>query len=154
MTFLAEGRQLIVVPVGGKGYGTGWIAFGLPVSANEPGVYSAAQAKHGEQLYSTHCAACHGATLGGSEHSPGLEGGSFWGQWDGETVRHLYSRIISTMPPTAPGSLERTDVIDIVTYILQSNGLPAGEKAIGDPNQLNALKLQGPKRPAGSQEEE
>jgi len=50
MTFLAQGRQLIVVPVGGKGYGTGWMAFGLPVSANETGVYSAAQAKHGEQL--------------------------------------------------------------------------------------------------------
>jgi glucose dehydrogenase len=153
MTFLTNGRQLIVVPVGGKGYGTAWMAFGLPVSANEPGVYSAAQAKHGEQLYSTRCAACHGETLDGSEHAPGLQGGSFWGQWDGETVRHLYSRIISTMPPTAPGSLERMDTIDITSYILQSNGLPAGEKAIEDPNQLNALKLQGPKRP-GSQKEE
>ena len=30
MTFLTNGRQLIVVPVGGKGDGTGWMAFGLP----------------------------------------------------------------------------------------------------------------------------
>jgi quinoprotein glucose dehydrogenase len=29
MTYLAAGRQVIIVPVGGKGYGAGWIALGL-----------------------------------------------------------------------------------------------------------------------------
>jgi quinoprotein glucose dehydrogenase len=29
MTYLAGGKQIIVVPVGGKGYGAGWIALGL-----------------------------------------------------------------------------------------------------------------------------
>jgi hypothetical protein len=57
------------------------------------------------------------------------------------------------MPPTAPGSLERTDAIDITAYILQSNGLPVGEKALDDPNQLNVLKLQGPKQPRSQKEE-
>ncbi len=30
MTYMAGGKQIIVVPVGGKGYGAGWIALGLP----------------------------------------------------------------------------------------------------------------------------
>jgi hypothetical protein len=29
MTFQAGGKQYIVVPVGGAGYGGGWICFGL-----------------------------------------------------------------------------------------------------------------------------
>ena len=29
MTYMADGKQFIVVPVGGKGYGGGWIALGL-----------------------------------------------------------------------------------------------------------------------------
>jgi quinoprotein glucose dehydrogenase len=30
MTYMAGGKQFIVVPIGGKGYGGGWIALGLP----------------------------------------------------------------------------------------------------------------------------
>jgi quinoprotein glucose dehydrogenase len=30
MTYMADGKQFIVVPVGGKGYGAGWIAYSLP----------------------------------------------------------------------------------------------------------------------------
>ncbi|PWU07254.1 MAG: hypothetical protein C5B51_10385 [Terriglobia bacterium] len=30
MTFMAGGKQYLVVPVGGRGYGAGWIAFALP----------------------------------------------------------------------------------------------------------------------------
>jgi quinoprotein glucose dehydrogenase len=30
MTYMEHGKQVIIVPVGGRGYGAGWIAFGLP----------------------------------------------------------------------------------------------------------------------------
>lgn len=30
MTYVAGGKQFIVVPVGGAGYGAGWIALNLP----------------------------------------------------------------------------------------------------------------------------
>jgi quinoprotein glucose dehydrogenase len=30
MTYISGGKQYIVVPVGGKSYGGGWIALGLP----------------------------------------------------------------------------------------------------------------------------
>jgi glucose dehydrogenase/cytochrome c5 len=144
MTYLEGGRQLIVLPVGGKGYGAGWVGLGLPASPTQPGIYSTAQAMRGQSVYGAKCSACHGAELGGSEHAPPLKGRRFWAEWDQETVRALYSRIISTMPPSDPGSLAPNDTIDIVTYLLQSNGLPAGEKAIENPNELNVIKLKRP----------
>jgi quinoprotein glucose dehydrogenase len=144
MTYMENGRQLIIVPVGGKGYGAGWVAFGLPASPTQPGIYSTAQAMRGQSVYGAKCSACHGVDLSGGDHAPPLKGARFWREWDQETVRTLYSRIISTMPPSDPGSLESKDVIDIVTYLLQSNGLPAGEKSIEDPNQLNVIRLKGP----------
>jgi quinoprotein glucose dehydrogenase len=144
MTYLANGRQLIVVPIGGKGYGAGWVAFGLPVSPTQPGIYTVTQANQGQSLYGAKCAACHGVDLSGGEHAPALKGRAFWSQWDQETVRTLYSRIISTMPPTDPGSLASSDVINLVTYLLESNGLPAGEKAIENPNEMNVLRLKRP----------
>ena len=138
---MENGRQLIVLPIGGKGYGAGWVAFGLPASSTQPGIYSTAQAQAGQSVYGAKCSACHGADLGGSDHAPPLKGRRFWNQWDQETVRTLYSRIISTMPPSDPGSLAPAETIDVVTYLLQSNGLPAGEKAIGSPNELNVIRL-------------
>jgi glucose dehydrogenase len=144
MTYMANGRQLVIVPVGGKGYGAGWIAFGLPASPTQPGIYSTAQAEAGQSAFNAKCSACHGDDLRGSEHAPPLRGRRFWREWDDETVRSLYSRIISTMPPSDPGSLAPKETIDIVTYLLQSNGLPAGDKAIESPNELNVIRLKGP----------
>jgi len=41
-------------------------------------------------------------------------------------------------------SLASKDVLDIGTYLLQSNGLPPGAKRIENPDQLNVSKLKGP----------
>jgi hypothetical protein len=38
----------------------------------------------------------------------------------------LVERTRSTMPPTAAGSLSQNTYFDIVAYLLQMNGLPAG----------------------------
>jgi len=140
MTYMADGKQYIVVPVGGKAYGAGWVALGLGGAS----IFTEAQATHGQTLYRSNCAACHGGNLPG-EHAPPLRGNPFWSQWEHETVRSLYSRIISTMPPDDPGSLAEKDVIDLVAYLLQSNGVPTGSKAIANANELNSVRIQRPK---------
>jgi hypothetical protein len=53
--------------------------------------------------------------------------------------------MISTMPPDSPGSLAEKDVIDIVAFVVQENGLPAGAKTVESANELNNIKLQRPK---------
>ena len=81
----------------------------------------------------------------GGEHAPALTGDNFWAQWDLQTARALYGRIISTMPPDAAGSLSESDTIQVVSYILQLNGLPANGAPIDNANQLNNFKLARPK---------
>jgi quinoprotein glucose dehydrogenase len=150
MTYMANGQQLIVLPIGGKGYGAGWVALGLtgqeaPAVTSTPAAtvaatFSPAQAQQGQSVFESKCAACHGAKLEGGAHAPALTGQAFWTQWDQQTARALYGRIISTMPPDAPGTLPEKDAINVLSYILQSNGLPQGT-AIEDANQLNKLQL-------------
>ncbi len=156
MTYMANGKQLIIVPIGGKGYGAGWLALGVssdrevtsaPAAprATSAATVNLAQAQSGQTVYREKCAACHGENLEGGEHAPALTGNTFWSQWDQQTMRALYGRIISTMPPDNPGSLAEGDVIDIVAHVLQRNGVSTGGAPIGNANQLNTLKLERPK---------
>ena len=157
ITYMTGGRQYIVVPIGGRGYGAAWVALALaPASegvvlttaiptdqeaASTPPIYSEAQAKRGEALFREKCLSCHVESSWG----PPLRGDSFWSFWNHKTARPLYSVIISTMPEASPGSLPEKDVLDLVAYILRLNGLPAGDQDIGSANQLNEVRLVRPR---------
>jgi len=158
VTYLANGKQFVVLPVGGKGYGAGWLALAIaPASesinltrttstqpadnATTPAIYTAAQAKRGETIFKDKCATCHD----GSGFGPVLQDDSFWSAWGGKAARTLYSSIISSMPPMDPGSLSEKSVLDIVAYILQVNALASGTKEIESANELNNVVLVKPK---------
>jgi mono/diheme cytochrome c family protein len=140
MTYMLDGKQYILLPVGGRGYGAGWVALGLGGIS----IYTEAQAQHGGNMYRSKCSGCHGGDLTG-EHAPPLKGEPFWSEWSGETARSLYSRIISTMPPDDAGSLAEKDVIDLMAYLLQVNGMPAGTRTVENAGELNNVRLQKPK---------
>jgi len=90
------------------------------------GVYSAEQAQRGRTIYDTTCASCHdGGTMG-----PELWGDAFLSQWENKDVGAFFIRIQTTMPEDAPGSLSDNEILDVVAYVLQTNGFPAGDKAI------------------------
>ena len=108
-----------------------------------PAVYSKAQAKLGGAIYAQKCQKCHQAS--GNAMGPSLKGDSFWEEWDGKPARALYSRIISTMPADDPGSLPEQDVINIVSFLLEENNLPGGDKDLQSPDALNTIQLQHPK---------
>ena len=91
------------------------------------GVYTEAQAKRGEPLYSQYCASCHGADLAGGEMAPGLTGGEFTANWNDLSVGDLYERIRISMPQNAPvGQAElstNTDELKAIKFLAQK---PAG----------------------------
>jgi cytochrome c len=101
------------------------------------GVYSAEQTKRGRTTYDTKCASCHdGGTMG-----PELWGDAFLASWDNKDLNALFSRIQTTMPEDAPGSLSETEALDVIAYVVQTNGFPAGDKALQSPSALSTIKL-------------
>lgn len=94
------------------------------------GVYTASQAERGGALYQETCASCHGPQLGGIDAAPPLTGGRFASNWNGIKLGDMVERIRITMPQSSPGSLSRADVADVLAYILEVNGFPAGEKEL------------------------
>lgn len=109
------------------------------------GIYSTAQATRGADGFSTYCAACHGASLGGIGEAPGLIGGQFMSDFDGLTVAELFDRIRATMPMTAPGSLKREQYAEILAFVLKSNGFPAGPKDLDYRSEyLSDIRFQPP----------
>src|SRR6187431_1011969 len=91
------------------------------------GVYTAAQADRGKASFTTTCLRCHNADLSG-DRGPALKGERFMTTWGGGSVTRLFEKIRDTMPPFATSTLDDRTKLDIVTYILQTNGFPAGQK--------------------------
>lgn len=107
-----------------------WVAAAQGGVSVWEGVYTAAQARRGEALYTTHCGGCHGAALTGLEAAPALVGDTFNATWEGAPLADLFERIRATMPQTRPGSLTRTQNADVLAYILQVAKYPAGEREL------------------------
>jgi mono/diheme cytochrome c family protein len=101
----------------------------LAVHAQQPrtardGVYTDAQARRGQAVYSERCSTCHGATLGG-DVGPPLAGDDFIKVWGGP-LSELVNKIRNTMPANDPGKLTPQQSADIVAYMLQVAKFPAG----------------------------
>ena len=94
------------------------------------GVYTDAQALRGQEHYKAVCGYCHRDDLsgGGSEAgAPALAGTIFTTQWQDRPLVDLFVTIGTTMPQNEPDSLMPTIVIDIVSFLLQANEVPAGQ---------------------------
>ena len=111
-----------------------------PLSAAGP--YSAAQAERGKALYAKACAACHLDDLRGADYATGLVGEVFRAGWNGKTVEDLFLRVKRTMPQDRPDSLSAREYADVVSYILEQNGVPAGSADLsGEPATLRGVTI-------------
>lgn len=105
-------------------------------------VYTDAQAAHGDSLYKTGCAKCHGTTLAGSDDGTPLTGDTFLGNWNGLTLAELYDKIRTTMPPESPKTIPPDQVTDMLAYLLAQNHFPAGRTALtADVDRLKDVKV-------------
>ena len=95
------------------------------------GVYSAAQAARGEQLYRAQCGDCHGRAMEGAVGPP-LVGDGFLANWSARPLAEAVDRIQKTMPFEKPGSLSRQQSSDLLAYVLQAGRFPAGSADLGE----------------------
>lgn len=95
------------------------------------GAYTDAQADRGFTLYKAKCTTCHGPALGGAiDGGPPLRGKEFYVRWDGTLLNDMVDQISEMMPSDNPKSLKKQDYVDIITFLLRSNGFPAGQKEL------------------------
>ena len=87
------------------------------------GVYTAAQAERGKAIFNTTCLRCHGDDLAGNT-APALKGDRFSDRGAASRSRRCSRKIRDTMPPNFGTILDDQAKLDIVTYILQTNGYP------------------------------
>jgi len=105
------------------------------------GVYTAEQAEAAKKgPFTGLCRRCHSDNLEGSERGPALKGELFMSNWDQQDLDRLRAKIRDTMPPDDPGKLTDDDYVNLVSYILQANGYPAGSANL-EAGALSSIQL-------------
>ena len=104
---------------------------GMPASASSQQVpspqYTTAQADAGKDVFRQSCAFCHEPDLAGGDQAPPLSGEYFASSWGGSPVAAFLSFVRDEMPFDSPGSLDEEAYVEVISYILSFNGIPAGE---------------------------
>jgi cytochrome c len=110
------------------------------------GVFTEAQATRGQNAYKTSCAPCHKADLLGDAGAPALAGPEFFSRWNGSSADDLVKTIRASMPQDAPDTLGTQTYVDLVTFLMKSNGSPAGNSELSmDPAALKQVIVSTPK---------
>jgi len=110
---------------------------GSAIDGQEPkrtvwdGVYTATQAERGRSAYMQSCASCHADDLRGRSTAPSLIEESFLFLWSDMSLGDLFERTRMLMPSDRPGSLAADTYADIIAFIAQKNGFPAGSSELG-----------------------
>jgi cytochrome c len=110
------------------------------------GVYTAAQAMRGREIYRKRCVLCHlddgqgqaampviaGESLEreGDAEAPAIAGEPFQKKWNGRTALALFGTMASTMPVGGVGSLSPAEYADVLAYLFVLNKYPAGTEEL------------------------
>lgn len=131
-TFRSVAAVLVLVLVGACSSGTQAPAempappVETPVENEDPttadGIFTMAQADRGEALFDATCSECHDA-------ADWTETG-FKGRWEDQSVYQLWYYVNERMPYDDPWSLSRQETTDVLTFIFELNGLPAGDEEL------------------------
>ncbi len=106
------------------------------------GVFTAAQADRGRSNFlAGRCGGCHKLDLTG-DRGPALKGDDFLAHWENGSVVTLFDKIRETMPPNGANEVTDDAKVDIVAYLLQQNGYPAGKAELrADSDSLGIIEL-------------
>jgi hypothetical protein len=86
--------------------------------STKEGVYNRDQWLRGRDLYAGLCAGCHPAVT--------HVGPVFTVSWAGKKLSDLFGFLRERMPKNEPGSLSEQEYVDVMSYMLRLNGMPAG----------------------------
>lgn len=120
---------------------------GTPVTPKPSKVvpsYLDTQARAGQTLFYQHCAECHGAS-GEGTYGPGLLHDDGNVQW--QPVFYVYSYMQQHMPAGDASALKKDEYINIMAFLLKSQGHPAGHSALSEKTLMDSGALLGMEQP-------
>ncbi len=113
------------------------------------GIFTEAQAKRGQAVYSGACGMCHGRRLNGApddadmRSTPPLARAKFLRDWEGRSLATLFEYTRATMPEGNPGSLTDEEYVDVISYMLSVSRIPVGNDDLRpDPRSLARTVIQ------------
>jgi cytochrome c5 len=103
-----------------------------PQATSNEGIYTKAQADGAKKQFDKICADCHPFTVAAKKKPKDLPLGDepFFEQWTGRPLTELVTLIALTMPNDGSAVVTEEEAVDLVAYILQQNGYPAGSKPL------------------------
>lgn len=105
------------------------------------GTFTDEQAERGKADFAQSCVRCHGADLAGVT-APSLNGDRFVGAWENENLYKLFTKVRDTMPPNFGTILTDEAKLDVIAYILRTNGFPAGSRELKvEPDTLEGIQI-------------
>jgi nitrate/TMAO reductase-like tetraheme cytochrome c subunit len=105
-------------------------------SSKVGGWYSIEQAAAGRKLFEASCSGCHGAKLEGIS-GPALTGVTWQQRFGGAKLLTLWGEIKGPMAEYAGATFTTQQSLDILAYLLQQNGLAAGNQPLADTRELS-----------------
>jgi polar amino acid transport system substrate-binding protein len=96
-------------------------------------LYTADQATKGALAYYKNCAMCHAPLLDGQSagySGPALKGAEFADPSYNFHLSDIFNFVAKLMPAATPGSLTHEQDVEIMAFVLQQNGYPAGSKEL------------------------
>lgn len=96
------------------------------------GVYTKEQADGAKALFDKICAECHPFTVAAKKKPKDLPLGEepFFQSWEGRPLSEMISVIALTMPNDGSATVTDEEATNLVAYVLQQNGYPAGSKPL------------------------
>jgi mono/diheme cytochrome c family protein len=109
------------------------------------GVYTAAQASRGKAVYEERCAECHN-----TGEAPVLFGTGFMRRWFQESLDDVFTKMRTQMPLNGPGTLPEGSYLDVLSFVLEESGFPAGtEELTANPARLASIAIVEKSGPGG-----
>ena len=98
------------------------------------GVYTEGQARRGEAVFAETCKLCH---------LPDYFTATMMMSWSGAPASMLFEVISTSMPQDRPGALSAKQYADVLAYIFELNGLPAGARELpSEPERLARIIIE------------
>lgn len=94
------------------------------------GVFTTAQTQRGKEDFEKFCSNCHNSNLSGTVRAPSLLGDRFMKNWQNSSLDVLFVKLRDSMPANYPETVPDETKIDILAFLLQQNGFPAGSQEL------------------------